>query len=316
MDAPQVPQEPAMDLVDLGRRLVNARTALDLTVEEIAQRLHLPTATIGDLECGRATRIGTPVYLKGFLRSYLRLLALPEVWAEQALAQSGAADSPIVRPAAGALARRVSWLDRYKWAASYVVGTALALTAVHWLVSNTPQLGLPDSRSLSTEIAVPQAPTPVTSSLTLPSNQPIAQLGPVAAAQGSETPASSAQGMPPMLASLSPFRVNPPAASISSAVPLELQIDQNSWIEVRDQQGDKLESKIVAAGEQRSFSVGAPFSVSIGNVGGVRASIGGELIDLLPYTKGNVARFDVTERDGRWSAQAREAEAAGAREEG
>lgn len=319
MDAPQESRgTPGLDLTELGRRLVEAREKRELSVDDIAQRLHLPTATINDLEAGRATRIGTPVYLKGFLRSYLKLLALPEIWAEQALSVSGASDAPVVRPAAGAVARRVSWLDRYKWAASYVVGTALALTAVHWLVSNTPQLGFPDATqpsSLATEsqpVSLP--PAPVATQDSAPA-QPAGELGPVAG-PSSESAGENAE-LPPVLASLSPFRVSPAPATAKpdSAAPLHLAIDENSWIEVRDRHGNKLESKIVNAGEQRSFRIGAPFSVRIGNVGGVRATVAGQAIDLLPYSKGNVARFNVSENAGGWTAKSREAES-GARDEG
>jgi|CXWL01.1.fsa_nt_gi cytoskeleton protein RodZ len=312
MDAPPA-RGGALDLIELGRRLVDGRTALNLGADDIAQRLHLPMATIDDLETGRVNRIGTPVYLKGFLRSYLRVLGLPEIWAEQALERSGELNAPVVRPAAGAVARRVSWLDRYKWAASYVVGTALALTAVHWLVSNTPQLGLPESTHPTPPVVHnPQILPPAsgTTDATQVAASPAGEPGPLLPATTAEF-AEAAQDVPPILASLSPFRVSTPASEEGddTVAPLALQIDANSWIEVRDQAGSKLESKIARAGEQRSFNSGGPFSVSIGNVGGVRAMVGGQAIDLEPYTKGNVARFTVSERAGRWSAQPREADA-------
>ncbi len=315
--APQDSRDRSIDLIGLGMKLTAGREALSLSVEEVAQKLHLPTATIQDLEHGRVDRIGTPVYLKGFLRSYLRMLGLPEALAEQALATSGAETAPPVRPAAGAVARRVSWLDRYKWAASYVVGTALVLTAVHWLVSNTPQLGLQDPTT-TPSFASDTAPAPPDASSSAPQSSITSTTSVPSPFPSSEPVAprvdAASQEVPPMLASLSPFRVSSPGESAEA--PLELKFDQDSWVDVRDQADAKLAYSVIRAGEQRSFNSGESFSVSIGNVGGVRVVIAGDALDLTPFTKGNVAKFSLSRVDGRWVARSRNADAAAARDEG
>ncbi len=290
----------ALDLVELGQRLQQARLALPLALDEVAQKLHLPLATVADLESGRSERIGTPVYLKGFLRSYLKLLALPEEWAEMALAGSRSSAMPPILPAAGAVARRVPWIDRYKWAASYVVGTALALTAVHWLVSNTPQLGFPDSQRsapLALDDAAPPPPDVESDVDTAPASAPVTPLLPATAATPSGDEA-------PVMASLNPFRVvaeeRSQASSDSSS--LTLTFDQASWVDVRDQSGRKLAYQTVSAGEKRTFSADAPLSVLIGNARGVRAEIAGTPVDLDTFVRGNVARFAVAEGDQGWRA--------------
>lgn len=302
MSASAMNPEAALDLAELGRRLTQARMALSLEAEDVSQRLHLPLATIADLEAGRSDRIGTPVYLKGFLRSYLKLVGLPEEWAELAVHSSASGAAPAILPAAGAVARRVSWLERYKWAASYVVGTALALTAVHWLVSNTPQLGFPDAGRSGGPVALetPPAPPPaVALSEAAPVAQPSgAELGPTPA-----NPVASAEE-PPVMASLNPFRVSAdtaPTAAAGESV-LTLSFDQASWVEVRDQSGAKLAFQTVPAGETRTFTVGAPFSVLIGNARGVRAEIAGSSVDLGGFVRGNIARFAVAQGDQGWSA--------------
>lgn len=298
MSASAIESGAALDLTELGRRLTQAREALPLTLDEVAQRLHLPSATVADLEAGRSERIGTAVYMKGFLRSYLKLLNLPEAWADTALGVGAATGVPPILPAAGAVARRVSWLERYKWAASYVVGTALALTAVHWLVSNTPQLGFPDApRPGAVALdAPPLPPATVASSVTEP--QPsVAVLGPVPSA-----PPANDQTDLPVMASLNPFRVpgDEPASDGASSV-LTLRFDQASWVDVRDARGAKLAFQTVAAGEQRIFSAGAPFSVLIGNARGVRAEVAGAQVDLTTFVRGNIARFGVAEGAQGWA---------------
>lgn len=306
MNASTAPSESALDLADLGQRLQQGRVAAGWSLDDVAMKLHLPLATVADLEAGRSERIGTPVYLKGFLRSYLKLLALPEDWADAALRAARAEHVPPIMPAAGAVARRVPWIERYKWAASYVVGTALALTAVHWLVSNTPQLGFPDApRPASVAVQLP----PPAPELTVAEPVP-----PVAAdAEPNLTPATDEA---PVMASLNPFRVpgsDAPAAAAESL--LTLSFEQQSWVDVRDQNGEKLAFQTVAAGEKRTFSVGAPFSVLIGNARGVRAELQGEALDLEPYVRGNVAKFAVA-ADGKASAPAAGERAGNGRDDG
>lgn len=301
MSASAMNPDAALDLVELGRRLTQARIAQSLAAEDISQRLHLPLATVADLEAGRSDRIGTPVYLKGFLRSYLRMVGLPEEWADVALSGSVSDLVPPILPASGAVARRVSWLERYKWAASYVVGTALALTAVHWLVSNTPQLGFPDAqRPTAGALETPAAPPPAAALSETTPAAPVsgAELGPTPA-----DPAMSAEESP-VMASLNPFRVPSSDAPVSTTAtaPLTLSFDQASWVEVRDQTGAKLAYQTVAAGEKRTFSTGAPFSVLIGNARGVRADVAGAEVDLSGFVRGNIARFAVTEKEQGWTA--------------
>lgn len=298
-------------LAELGARLRSAREARGWLVDESAQKLHLPVATLGDLEAGRSDRIGTPIYLKGFLRSYLKLLEMPERWADEAINGNATVEVPPILPAAGAVARRVSWLERYKWAASYVVGTALALTAVHWLVSNTPQLGFPDAQR--TTVSVPP------STHTAPTAQPEPAIE--GAALGPVPPATAPQDELPVVASLSPFPRSTEAAPVApppaASAALELVVTRDSWIQVRGSGGAELLKAIVRAGERHSFSEGGPFSVNIGNVGGVSATVGGIAVDLATYARGNVARFEVTDKDGTWRAQARNSEASVAsRDEG
>jgi cytoskeleton protein RodZ len=289
-----------LDLVELGQRLQQARMALPLALDEVAHKLHLPSATVADLESGRSDRIGTPVYLKGFLRSYLKLVALPEEWAELALAGSSSTAIPPILPAAGAVARRVPWIERYKWAASYVVGTALALTAVHWLVSNTPQLGFPDAQR-SAPLALEDAATPSTGvdadAAAEPASVALPPLLP-------STAAAASVEEPPVMASLNPFRVvtEDREQAVAADPLLTLTFDQASWVDVRDQSGSKLAYQTVPAGEKRTFSAGAQLSVLIGNARGVRADIAGTAVDLDTFVRGNIARFAVAEGEQGWKA--------------
>src|SRR3546814_2235439 len=59
-----------------GQRLRAAREAAGLSVAEVASRLKTPSRFIEALEAEEWDRIGAPVFVRGQLRSYSRLLGL------------------------------------------------------------------------------------------------------------------------------------------------------------------------------------------------------------------------------------------------
>jgi len=60
----------------VGLRLRTAREAQGLSLEEVASRLKMPTRVVQSLEEEDWSRLGAPVFVRGQLRSYSRLLGL------------------------------------------------------------------------------------------------------------------------------------------------------------------------------------------------------------------------------------------------
>ena len=59
-----------------GLRLKAEREGRGLSVEQVAEDLHVSVATVQALEAGRFAALGAPVFAKGHLRKYARLLGL------------------------------------------------------------------------------------------------------------------------------------------------------------------------------------------------------------------------------------------------
>ena len=70
------PSKPARELVWPGQRLREAREALDLSQQDVAQYLHLNVNLIQALEDNNEDVLPAQIYLVGYLRSYVRLLNL------------------------------------------------------------------------------------------------------------------------------------------------------------------------------------------------------------------------------------------------
>lgn len=62
----------------IGVRLRNARVAHQLEPEQVAEELHLDAVIIRAIETGDMAALPEPIFVQGYLRSYARLVGLPE----------------------------------------------------------------------------------------------------------------------------------------------------------------------------------------------------------------------------------------------
>jgi cytoskeleton protein RodZ len=80
-DDPATEAPPAVDAgsgQSIGAQLAAARQARQLDVAMVAAELKLDAATIRALENDDRTALPAPIFVKGYLRSYARLVGLPE----------------------------------------------------------------------------------------------------------------------------------------------------------------------------------------------------------------------------------------------
>ena len=62
----------------LGRRFSEARAAQGLSLVDAARRLRFPLPVLADIEAERFEALGAPIYARSYLKSYARLVQLPE----------------------------------------------------------------------------------------------------------------------------------------------------------------------------------------------------------------------------------------------
>jgi len=251
----------------VGERLREARAQAGLSVADVAGRLRMQIRVVEALETENWARLGAPVFIRGQLRSYLRLLKLPESLADSV------SDAATVRPPE--LTPRTytppmqRMLDKAMGRAVYVVITALIAVPV-WVATRSH---VDDSRPVETAslgldgsvqgLSEAPRPTPVTASLgALPKRGP-------AAPAATETQPQSGDG-------------------------LVMRFSGDSWIEVIAPDGTQVEQALVQAGQERRFEAGAVGRVKLGNAGAVEVSSDGDVQDLSRFQRANVARFTVS----------------------
>jgi len=262
-----------------GARLRQAREAAGLTLEEVGQTLRMPVQVVKSLEAEQWDRLGAPVFVRGQLKSYARLL---KVDLGEVLDQSRI--GPVVPPQLVShthtpRARRIA--ESLGRRALYVGITAVLAVPV-WFATRGHFDGT--------------APTPNTASLdVIPAAVPVAGSDAPAAPPANTAAPAAAPATPsaPYLASLTPVpRPNAPAPAPAGA--LSLQFKGDSWVDIAAPDGSTVEKALVKSGETRTFSPGQVARMVLGNASAVEVQQAGTIVDLSPYQRANVARFTVS----------------------
>jgi cytoskeleton protein RodZ len=242
-----------------GSRLREAREAAGLSQADVASRLKMPLRVVQSLEAEDWSRLGAPVFVRGQLQSYSRLLGLT---AAPVVEASGVA--PIEPPT---LAPRTftSPLQRFAEQAArrfvYIVMT-VAIAIPVWLATR------PDLETVASDAAPLDAPA--------------------TNAQRVRTQAGDGQDDPhPLVASLASL----PARQ---APALSLRFTGESWVQIADADGHTLEQALMHAGDRRSYDAGEVGAVVLGNATSVQVRNHGRQADLAPFLRANVARFTVS----------------------
>lgn len=260
-----------------GTRLRQAREAAGLTLEDVGQRLRMPVQVVKSLEQEQWQKLGAPVFVRGQLRSYARLLGV-DVSELLEQAQVGPVvpptlvshtHTPRARRIAENLGRRVLY-----------VGITAVLAVPVWFATR----GHFDGTS----------PSPNTASLdVIPAAVPVTPAGPGSAAAAPAEVAAAPVVKPtatPYVASLAPV----PRAAPAAAANLDMQFSGDSWVDIASPDGGSVEKALIKAGETRSFTPGQVARVTLGNASAVQVQQNGAIVDLTPYQRANVARFQVS----------------------
>ncbi|WP_102945610.1 MULTISPECIES: RodZ domain-containing protein [unclassified Stenotrophomonas] len=262
-----------------GARLRQAREAAGMTLEDVGPKLRMPVQVVKSLEAEQWDRLGAPVFVRGQLKSYARLL---NVDLGDVLDQ--ARIGPVVPPQLVShthtpRARRIA--ENLGRRALYVGITAVLAVPV-WFATR----GHFDSASTA----------PATASLdVIPAAVPVAGSTPPAAPAASAATPAAAPAAPsaPYLASLTPVP-RPATAAPAPAGALTLQFKGDSWVDIAGPDGATVEKALIKSGETRTFSPGQVARMVLGNASAVEVQQAGTIVDLSPYQRANVARFTVS----------------------
>lgn len=276
----------------VGAELAAARETRQLSVETVAADLNLRPEIVYAIEAGDEARLPATAFVRGYIKSYARLLGLDESALITRLPDPNPQrGEPLKR--VGMRRRRIS-LPVGKWLLRGLVLVAVVTLLVY---------GVPVMERLWTD----KAPEPVASQLALPHSGDDESADALRIPEPDEPPESVVEQTEPLIsepaiesaiepetarepiAEPSPADAQPDVQDTAGPAVVHLRFIEDSWVEM-EAHGRKLVVGAQRAGSERTVRVEPPVSLLLGNAPGVELSYRGEAVDLAPYQRGKVAR--------------------------
>jgi cytoskeleton protein RodZ len=290
---PRAPSAATGAAPTAGGMLRAARDAMGMSLDTVAQQLKLAPRQVTALEEDDFARLPGRTFVRGFLRNYARLVRIDP---EKVLSALPGGDAPSLdSPALQATAPTIGELPTTehakpgwtRWAIPLTLVAVIAAAAIYEFSrgrGDAQQTPAPPPGSSEPERPSPPKPSAGVSETPLPN--PIGT--PPSTGPGAREPTGAAPGAaaPPHTGAAS-TTIPPSAAEVS----IVLTYRDASWTEVKDGQGQVLVSQMIPGGQTRSIAGVPPLTVVIGNASEVSATQRGQLLDLVPVTQKNVARF-------------------------
>ena len=283
----------------LGERLRSARKARAVSLERVAEALHLDEAIVIALEEERFEALGAPVFVRGHLRAYAKLVGLD---ADALLsAYEPAEPEEVGTPAAdNRVINSVTINPMMLGVSVLAVCVVVALTtyvmqgddsvAPDPIHSSSDVESLPDE-SLPVEADLPQVE--ISAANAVSESLPVADLPaaePVPVASNVE---ESNMVEPANVAEIATEPRETVARPPADGIRLSLLFREESWVEISDA-NRRLIFGLQREGRRHEVVGEPPISLLIGNANGVELSVNDEPY-VVPSSrvKGKVARFEI-----------------------
>lgn len=292
----------------LGETLRLERERRKLSRDEAAQELRVKPAILSAIEADDTGHIPR-VYLQGYIRNYARHLGLDADAIECRIGEVRCTEPAIQSVFSVGLPRDRS--ERWLKATSYVLASAVVIALVWQFTAEAvrfsqgdpmPRTAAVDTSSQVVPGAAQTGDDPVPAAYAPAPPEPVkthlrASIAAMDSAKSVE-PAdrrSVAEGAWAALENRAASRGADPGGDAETAV-LTITTSADSWVEIVDGNGDRIEMDLLRAGSRRSYSGEKPFRCLLGRAASIELVYNGEPVDLAPHTRGNVAR--VTLGDG------------------
>lgn len=305
LDTTELPQDST---IEIGAFLREARLQAGMTLGQVASSMRLTESTVEGLESESGDFADAPVYLRGYVKNYAKLLGvdLPESFFNQQVVcpvdfSTQDRGEPRWRRTAEAIARRSAYLV----ATGLVVGTLLA-----WLYD--PSQGEQQSAGLVTGNALDRELLEDAARL-LESEEPTrrAQAASMTPLRLSPEPVSesrTASSTAPILASESldslqtlPIDLLGDQSADESAPPqtsepgyrLSIRATADSWTSIENN-GERLLYDLLSAGSERVIELQpGQLRLLFGYAPGIELRLNDTPLDLGAHTSGDVARLQI-----------------------
>jgi len=293
-----------------GQLLRRAREARKLSIESVAERMHLAVDIIHALENGDYGKLPAPTYIRGYLRAYATYVGIDgDKLVEEYNLLVGKLPPELVLEAIPSASQPGKKPDSTIVILSVVVVVAI-LALIGWLSSEeTGQSGelttqqqeqttdriehvLPEQEALIATMS-DNVPDKVPAQVSTPEvsvDEP-----PVTPAQEILLPVTVREEPEPVaIVDVSPpVPVTKVSTATDGQLRLSLAFDGSSWVEVHDANNKRLLMRLARAGSRYNVTGEPPLSVLLGNARVVRLMVNDKTFSHQAYIRGKIARFDI-----------------------
>ena len=319
------------EALSTGVRLRNAREQLGLSQQAVAERLCLKVSTVRDIEEDKAPADLASTFLRGYIRSYAKLVHIPEEellpMMEKHAPVRAAKVAPMQTFSLGKRRKkRDGWLMSFTWLVLFVV---IGLTGAWWWQNHKAQQEEITTMADQSSAALNNSGNNGAQSVPLNTDSASTSSEPQTAATDSQTvepvqtpaPAMTPDQTTAQNAVVSPSQANVDAApaatptttdNTNAAQPLPtdqagvaatatdanalvMNFSADCWLEVTDETGKKLFSGLQRKDGTLNLTGQAPYKLKIGAPSAVQIQYQGKPVDLSRFIRTNqVARLTVS----------------------
>ncbi len=308
-------QEEQGGLTSVGATLVAAREQQERSLESVAADLHLPLEVVRAIESGDEGNLPAPTFLRGYIRSYARLLGLDDA---ALLARLPVHDDYRPAPLKRVGVRRSSVsLPRGKWLLWSAAAAGLASVMVYGVPALERLWSARSSAPASDHLDLPLVdleesaePAQGGRSSASPDTPPLEEIPEVESEVATSSrlesgDAADAQTVtdkerqpderlvptPTVAAEQEKNKLSEQAdTQPAGAAVIQLRFLEDSWVEMVAN-GRKLLVGTQPAGSDRTLRAEPPVQVLIGNAPAVELRYRGERVDISSHQRGKVARL-------------------------
>ena len=252
-----------------GTILAATREAMGLSIKDVAQVLRYSPRQIEALERDDYAALPGSTAVRGFIRSYSKLLKIDPVPLLVTLDPAIPPPTTDVRPPSNiGNAEHPETSKRLSPRMTVIGGVGVVALLIGFWFATTPSQNKQKVAALPVAV---EALAPAAVSVTPPAPA-------IVASGGDAAPTVAAEAVP-----------------VTPALPglLHVEFDDRSWIEVRDATQKVVFVGEYPAGTRQNIEGKAPFQLWIGKASAVRVFVGERSIDLRPHIREDVARLSV-----------------------
>jgi cytoskeleton protein RodZ len=304
--------EDTLNQTSPGPALTAAREAANLTVREVSEALNLSITVVEAIESGNQERLPAPVFTRGYVRAYAKLLGLdPEPLVAGMDAQERSLELPLNQQNKKTIALNLS-------PSAYAIGGFILILVLIWVVWPAGEVS-DQGPVVATDPSRPMVPSGRDEDL-----RTSAQINPPSSSGADEVETTEAAGM---METIQADTVSPSAENTASRTGLaadardeatspgleanqaamldpsdgyrpltdsgsqrlSLDFTEECWVEIKDIQGETLFADLGRPGRSFRFKGEGPFQILLGYAPGALLSFNEEPVALSPHTRNNVA---------------------------